>query len=517
MRQRFLSNIRPVIAGIVIAQVLASNACALAAGEVAVSSLEAKVKNQDSDHLPELSDDEIRLSVENELLASQAIKSHRIRVIVEDGIVTLAGRLRNLMDEDIAVGLTRRVRGAESVIDQLEVNRSDRNDSAVLKDVEAALANDPGMRDLKVFAAVKNGTAELTGEVPSYGAKVLVGNVVRGVGGILDLDDKLTVLHNLKLTDADLKQETTELLKYTVELDQIHLEVAVKDGIVVLNGAVTTDFQRSAAEQLAYRVGAKDVDVRGIHVDWKHANPELRTTRYKQVTDEQIREAVTRAFKYDPRVLSFHQDVDVKNGIVTLSGAVEDLAASRAAERAAQFTVGVRQVVNHINVEWTKTAPTDEEIAEYTKAAMHRDPYLDDEEIIVDVENAHVELHGLVESNFERNHAEWTASRQKAVVHVDNYLNVRAKWVPKTDEVIAKALKDQIELMFVNDQENLVTFKVVDGVALMEGSVETWYMWQNVMDAAMTAGAREPHMMIEVRYGTPASLRYSGPHDYVPE
>jgi osmotically-inducible protein OsmY len=325
------------------------------------------------------------------------------------------------------------------------------------------------------------------------------------------------VLTGRKLTDADLKQEITELLKYSVELDQVHLDVTVKDAVVVLDGAVTTDFQRSSAELLAYRVGAKDVDVRGIHVDWKHANPELRTSRYQQATDEQIRDAVTRALKYDPRVLSFHPDVDVKHGVVTLSGTVEDLAASRAAERAAQFTVGVRQVVNHISVEWTKTAPSDEEIAEYTIAAMHRDPYLDDEEIIVDVENAHVELHGIVESNFEKNHAEWTASRQKAVVHVDNYLTVRAKWVPKTDEVITNALKDQIELMFVNDQENVVTFKVVNGVALMEGSVETWYMWQNALDAALTAGAREPHMMIEVRHGTPASLRYSGPHDYVPQ
>ena len=506
-----------IIAGIAVAWCAVFGTDVLAESQTAAPRSEPAAKTQVDGQSPELSDREIRLAVENELLASQAIKSHRVRVLVEDGIVTLAGRMRNLLDEDIAVGLTRRVRGVVSVIDQLEVNRTDRDDATLLKDVQAALTSDPGMRDLKVFVAVKDGTAELTGEVPSYSARVLAGNVVRSVIGILDLDDKLTVLRVLKVTDADLQQEISELLKYSVELDQIHLDVAVKDGVVVLDGAVTTDFQRSAAEQLAWRVGAKDVDVRGIHVDWKHANPELRTSRYQQATDEQIGDAVTRALKYDPRVLSFHPDVEVKKGVVTLSGTVEDLAASRAAERAAQFTVGVRQVVNHINVEWTKTKPTDEEIAEYTMAAMHRDPYLDDEEIIVDVENAHVELHGIVESNFEKNHAEWTASRQKAVVHVDNYLSVRAKWVPKTDEVIAKALKDQIDLMFVNDQENVVTFKVVDGVALMEGSVETWYMWQNALDAAMTSGAREPHMMIEVRNGTPASLRYSGPHDYVPQ
>lgn len=475
------------------------------------------VQNSQTRQVPELSDREIRLAVENEFLASEAIKSHRVRVLVEGGIVTLAGRMRSLLDEDIAVGLTRRVRGVISVIDQLEVNRSDRDDATLLKDVQAALASDPGTHNLKVSVAVSQAVLQLSGEVPSYGARTMVGNVVRGVIGIVGVEDKLTVDTRLTVDDADLRREISELLRYSVELDQIHLDVAVNAGNVVLNGAVTTDFQRSAAEQLAYRVGAKDVDVRGIHVDWKHANPELRTTRYQHATDDQISEAVTRAMKFDPRVLSFHPDVDVQHGVVTLSGTVEDLAASRAAERAAQFTVGVRHVVNHINVNWTATTPSDAEIAEYTMAAMHRDPYLDDEEIIVDCENAHIAMHGIVETNFEKKHAEWTASRQKAVVHVDNYLAVRATWVTKTDEAITKTLKDQIDLMFVNDPENIVTFKVSNGVAIMEGSVETWYLWQSALDAALAAGAREPHMMIEVRQGTPASLRYSGPHDYVPQ
>lgn len=93
----------------------------------------------------------------------------------------------------------------------------------------------------------------------------------------------------------------------------------------------------------------------------------------------------------------------------------------------------------------------------------------------------------------------------------------KSKWVPKTDEAITADLKNRLELMFVNDTENVVSFKVSNGVAIMEGSVETWYLWQNALDEALAAGAREPHMMIEVRNGTPASLRYSGPHDYVPQ
>ncbi len=465
----------------------------------------------------DLSDREVQLAVHNELLTSPAIKSRRISVLVEDGIVTLSGQVRNLLDEDIAVGLTQRVRGVTSVVDQLEVNAPNQPDADLQKAADAALDSDPGTHLLAVVITVKDSIATLTGVVPSCGAKLLAGDVVRSVAGLTDVDDKIAVDTKEAQTDADLKQEISELLKYSVQLDQVQLDVDVKNGVAVLNGAVATDFQRSTAETLALQVGAKDVDLRGVHIDWKLDNSELRTTRYQQATDDQIREAVTRALKYDPRVLSFAPTVEVDHGVVTLSGQVSNLAAQRAAERAARFTVGVRRVVDHINVEWSDTKPTDEEIAEYTIAAIHRDPYLHDEEIIVDCENAHIELHGIVETNFEKNHAEWTASRQKAVVHVDNYLAVRAKWVPKTDEAITADLRDRLELMFVNDQENAVSFKVSNGVAIMEGSVETWYMWQNALDEALAAGAREPHMMIEVRSGTPASLRYSGPHDYVPQ
>lgn len=515
---------RSILSGLTVAvYMLSSLSCsgfALAAEQNAASSAVQNARGdegQKSSPGSDLSDREIRLAVESELLASQAIKSHRLQVQVEGGIVTLAGRVRNLLDEDIAVGLTQRVRGVVSVVDQLEINSPYRPDAELKKAIDDALDSDPATHILPVHVVVKDGVATLEGEVAGYGAKTLASDIARTVVGLADVDDQLTVDSKFMPSDAELSKEISELLNYSVQLDQVQLDVTVNAGTAVLNGAVTTDYQRSIAEQLALRAGAKNVDLRGIIIEWNLANSELRTSRYQKATDEQIREAVTRALKYDPRVLSFQPEVDVQKGVVTLTGTVSNLAARRAAERAARFTVGVRRVSDHINVTWSETTPTDEEIAEYTIAAIHRDPYLHDEEIIVDCENAHIELHGIVETNFEKNHAEWTASRQKAVVHVDNYLAVRAQWVPKTDEAITADLKDRLELMFVNDEENVVSFEVRNGVAIMEGSVETWYMWQNALDEAVAAGAREPHMMIEVRTGTPASLRYSGPHDYVPQ
>ena len=61
-----------------------------------------------------------------------------------------------------------------------------------------------------------------------------------------------------------------------------------------------------------------------------------------------------------------------------------------------------------------------------------------------------------------------------------------------------------------------MTAKVKNGVALLEGEVDSWFMWQSALEQAVAAGAREPHMMIEVRYGDPDEAGYYGPYQYAP-
>jgi hypothetical protein len=43
------------------------------------------------------------------------------------------------------------------------------------------------------------------------------------------------------------------------------------------------------------------------------------------------------------------------------------------------------------------------------------------------------------------------------------------------------------------DPDNQVTAKVVDGVALLQGTVDSWMMWKTAMDQAISAGARRPN------------------------
>jgi len=465
--------------------------------------------------LPELSDRIIRLAVEDELLRSSAVDGHLIDVDVDDGVVTLSGRLNNILAEQIAVGLAERIRGVESVVDEIEIVVDRRDNAKLKKDVLAALQADPVTHVLKVDVAVADGTATLSGTVPSYGLKMLAGEVAMGAKGVAELKNDLLVDLKKKQTDAVLQKEIRELYRFAALLDDVHLDVDVKDTTVVLNGTVTSSFQKSYAEDLAWRAGAKDVDVRGVDVNWRHTNPLLRSQRYENATDDEIRTAVQRAFKHDPRVLSFDLEIQIDHGVVTLTGDVSHLTAKRAAERDARQTIGVRRVKNNLRTRWPDQPPTDEQIADFTRQALARDPYVEKHNIIVECENAHASLYGYVDTEFEKEHAVWTASCQKGVVHVNDYLAVRKNWVPKSDAVILADLNDKLAYAFV-DPDNQVTAKVVDGVAILEGTVDTWLMWQTAMDQAIAAGARRPHNLIEVRYGLPSGPHYYGPHNYVP-
>lgn len=193
-----------------------------------------------------------------------------------------------------------------------------------------------------------------------------------------------------------------------------------------------------------------------------------------------------------------------------------DLLAKQSAERIARYTIGVHQVQNDLKVEWPDQSPDDQTIANNVRESLRRDPYIDAGDIRVTTEDAHVGLYGVVENEFEKKHAQWTASRQVGVVHVDNSLSVRAKWVRKSDADISKDLSERLAITFI-DPDNQVTAKVDNGVALLEGSVDSWFMWQAALDQALAAGAREPHMMIEVRYGEGVAVPYYGPFQYVPQ
>lgn len=460
-----------------------------------------------------LSDRVIGLAVENELLSSDAVDAHRIDAEAEQGIVTLSGKVDNLLAKQYATEAAQHVKGVMAVIDQIVVVPGDRKDKEIAQDILTAYARADVAETFELRVEVKYGTSTISGTVDSYAEKSLAEQVAAGIDGVTEIQNEIEVEYKTDRADAEIRAEVQGLINSAVELDDAEIAVSVKDGNVILNGQVGSAFAKSKAEQKAWVAGVESVDARGVQVDFDLYDGTRRRQRLLEVTDEKIVDTVKLALRQDPRVFSYIDTIEVESndGSVTMTGIVGRLRTKEAAEKIARSTIGVWRVKNHLKVRWSDEEPTTHEIIDDVQQALRRDPYVSRHAIRVHCRNAHVSLYGLVDSEFEKKAAAWIASGQKGVVHVNNNLAVAKRWQPKSDAEIKADIEEKLKFTFF-DKSNNIDVTVENGVAVLRGEVDTWYAWQTAMNIAIKAGARRPHNLIKVRYHP----RHGGSRIYIP-
>ena len=91
----------------------------------------------------DLTDRDVTLAVESELILDDAVPWHRIDVSTENGIVTLSGSVDSYYTKWDAREAAESVKGVRAVVNELDVNPSPRMDAQIRSDVFAALVADP--------------------------------------------------------------------------------------------------------------------------------------------------------------------------------------------------------------------------------------------------------------------------------------------------------------------------------------------------------------------------------------
>lgn len=146
----------------------------------------------------------------------------------------------------------------------------------------------------------------------------------------------------------------------------------------------------------------------------------------RQETDYEIKQQVLRELKCDPRIAWAQIGVDVRDGLVTLSGAVTTYPKKAAAQQAAHRVAGVRNVANEIKVKSTETfAYPDQEIAKAVRHSLEWEALVPDDRIRSTVSGGWVTLEGDVDVWREREDAVKTVSRLAGVVGVINKITPR--------------------------------------------------------------------------------------------
>lgn len=460
-----------------------------------------------------IKDVDITLAVDTQLENDDGVPAHQIDVRTENGIVSLSGSVPHLLARERAGEIATMVKGVRSVINRIEIRPVLRTDEGIRTDVELALLADPATNFFGIKVGVRDGTVSLNGRVDSWQEERLCVLAAKGVKGVKEVISNIEVVQPPSRSDDDIRAEIERRLDFDVWVDDGLIDVNVIQGQVVLSGTVGSLAEKKRAFGDAWIAGVKAVEDGQLQVDWSKHNEMRRSRKYEgKTSDAEIRQAIKDAFAYDPRISRFDPEIEVNNGVVTLTGRVDNLLAKNAAAQDARNTRGAWQIKNHLKIWPTSIGPrskpvpdADAEVAQAVRAALARNPYVHQHEIAVTVNNHLVVLRGAVDSDFEKEKAAEAATRVRGVADLINNLRVDRSWTPKDDWEIKQDIESELWWSPFVDQEE-ISVTVAEGVATLVGQVDTLRDRRIATDNAYEGGARKVHNHLRVRYG-PDELR----------
>ncbi len=221
-------------------------------------------------------------------------------------------------------------------------NITENNEIELRRKVEKFLQRDERIFDDNITVSVEGNSVILDGKVRSYYALRAAENDAYTVMGVKTVNNNLAVEppgNHQELSDLEIRESIKSVMVWNGQIDSTDLDITVNDGIVELNGSVYSYHEKMLATDIAMSVnGVKEVR-NNIIVNTRH-----------DVNDELIGDNVFDALDSDPMVNAEDIDITVNNGLVTLSGTVQDYAAANAAHDALLYIPGVRGIVNNINI-----------------------------------------------------------------------------------------------------------------------------------------------------------------------
>jgi osmotically-inducible protein OsmY len=206
-------------------------------------------------------------------------------------------------------------------------------------------------------------------------------------------------------------------------------------------------------------------------------------------TDSEIKKDVQRELAWDTRVDETDIGVQVRDGIVTLTGTVPSWAKRMAALQAAQRVAGVLDIANDVLVKVPGTGqPTDAEVASAVRHALEWDVLVPDQRIRSTVSNGWVTLDGDVDYWSEREDAERAVRNLAGVRGIANRLEIAPAKLAVNE--VRQAIEEALE-RHAEREAKRIQLDVLDGSVVLSGVVESYGEREAIVGAAKgTRGVR---------------------------
>jgi len=367
----------------------------------------------------------IRRDVLDALATNAATSAYPLTVEVRGSQVTLRGRLESWVEKQLAGEVARGIRGVAALNNAITVTYPrHRHDSAITRDVQAALQNDvrlnPGSGPIDVD--VHGGRVWLRGTVGSAAEKSQASYDawVYGTRAVDDSElvveywapDPMRAMQLPSHDDAKTRRAVRAALTLDPRVSVEELRVRAQDGVVTLDGVVDSLQGKRAAEETA-----------GDTVGVFRVVDLLDVREVPTVDDARLARRVHQVLGWDPVLGRYRLGAGVDEHVAWLRGVVPSVYDRQLAERAVAQIPGITAIADHLRISGSGPALSDRGLRNRVRERLDWTPGLIPGRVKVRAADQVVTLSGVVRSYHARRLAEaraWDAGAWR----VDNTLIV---------------------------------------------------------------------------------------------
>lgn len=396
-------------------------------------------------------DAEIKNDVKHALLFDPATNLYDVDVAVDNGKVTLTGRVKSWQEKQLCETVTGGVLGVQEIENNIGFKKDVkvRADNKIEEEIEAILRWNVKIDHELIDVKVNDGEVMLEGTVGSAREKQLVieKSWILGVSDVNDIylkvdkwkrDPKMRMDKYKNISDNDIEKAIIEAYKYDPRISVFNPYISVKEGIVTLTDTVDNLKAKEAAAEVAQNiVGVLDV------------KNYLKVEPKKTPDDDKLAEKAKQTILRDPYLEKYEIRVKAYNGELYLTGVVDNHFENHRAENVLSKIKGVREIKNNIKIKNDDKFPyynpyygflysknlhympetdippnSDLSIKEKIEREFWWSPFIREDQIDIKVENGKAILIGEVDSPNDKYEATLNAYEAGANV-VDNRLIIR--------------------------------------------------------------------------------------------
>ncbi len=189
-------------------------------------------------------------------------------------------------------------------------------------------------------------------------------------------------------------------------------------------------------------------------------------------SNQELQTDVQNAIKWEPLLNDAEIGVTAKDGVVSLSGVVDSYAKKMEAENAAKKVIGVKALVEKIEVNFPGSLKkTNVEIANEVLASLKANLSIPQDKVTVKVEDGWVTLEGELPWNYQKEAAKRGINYLIGVKGVTNSIKIKADTY---DAIEKKVVEDAIARSWSVDDSD-INISVSGTTVTIDGTVDSWY------------------------------------------